>query len=63
MKPSESHRDHKQQQNGEAHRGLNNTLIQAKALQDKKLAPLTQHSGCCKSGSAPVAESSKGASK
>lgn len=33
------------------------------ALQDTKLAPLTQHSGCHKGGCAPAAESSKGASK
>ena len=35
----------------------------SKASQDKKLAPLTQHSGCRKSGSAQVSEYSKGASK
>lgn len=45
------------------HVRVKETTKQIKALQDRKMPPLTQHSGCHKGDSVPEAESSKGASK
>lgn len=45
------------------HMGARQPHKQIKASRDRKLPPLTQHSGCHKGDSLPAAESSKGASK